>query len=93
LQNAPVNFQVVLVAVSSGSDDTDFNVEAARQFAREKQLTLMTCEMDDKVKVQQVFQTVVERIMGSLESENMAVESVRLHDYADSSSRNSGCLC
>jgi DNA-binding transcriptional regulator of glucitol operon len=92
LQNAPVNFQVVLVAVSSGSDDTDFNVEAARQFAREKQLTLMTCEMDDKVKVQQVFQTVVERIMGSLESENMA-ESVRLHDYADSSSRNSGCLC
>jgi small GTP-binding protein len=91
--NAPVNFQVVLVAVSSGSEDTDFNVEAARQFAREKQLTLMTCEMDDKVKVQQVFQTVVERIMGSLESENMAVESVRLHDYADSSSRNSGCLC
>ena len=73
----------MLVAVSSGNEDTDFNVEVARQFAREKQLQLMTCEVDDKVKVQQLFQTLVERIMGSLESDNMAGERLSLCLFFD----------
>ena len=73
----------MLVAVSSGNEDTDFNVEVARQFAREKQLQLMTCEVDDKVKVQQLFQTLVERIMGSLESDNMAGEGLSLCLFFD----------
>ena len=105
-----MNFQVVLLAVDSGTEDSEFNSELASQFAREKQLPFIACEVGDRVKVQQVFQTLVERIMESLESDNVTgwslfyssvhclththtEQSVKLHDYGGSSSRQSGCLC
>ena len=56
------------MATDSNSDDSDFSLEMARQFAREKRLPLITCNIDDKVKVQEVFQSLVERVMGSIET-------------------------
>ena len=71
-QNAPDNFHVMLVAIRSSGDDSDYNEEMTRHFAREKQLDLVVCNIDDKVKVQQVFEIIVEKIMTSSKSENVA---------------------
>lgn len=63
---------MVLVAIETGNENEEFNMEMIRQYAHEKGLTLVTCNVGDKVKVQQVFHTVVEQIMTSLEEDNMA---------------------
>ena len=61
-----------MAVAGSGGEDSDFNVEVAKQFAREKNLQLMTCQADDSIKVQEVFHTIVAKIMNCLESDNMA---------------------
>ena len=63
---------MVLVAIDSNSDDSGFNLEMVKQFAREKQLQLVTCSVKDRVKVQEVFQILVAKIMTSMESDKMA---------------------
>lgn len=89
--NAPVNFQVVLVAIESSSEDADFNLEMVRQFAREKQLQLVTCNARDSAKVQEAFQILIEKIMATLTTDGVA-DSVRLHDYTFNSDQ-SRCAC
>lgn len=76
LQNAPVNFQVVLVAIESNSEDTDFNMEMVRQFAREKQLQLVTCNVRDSAKVQEAFQILIEKIMATLTTDGVGTTSI-----------------
>ena len=67
-----MNFQVILVGIETNSDDSDFNLAMVRHFAQEKQLQLVTCNATDKVKVQEVFRVLVEKIMKSLESDEVA---------------------
>ena len=67
-----MNFQVILVGIETNSDDSDFNLAMVRHFAQEKQLQLVTCNATDKVKVQEVFRILVEKIMKSLESDQVA---------------------
>ena len=54
------------MAIESSSEDVDFNLEMMRQFAREKQLQLVTCNATDSAKVQEAFQILIEKIMATL---------------------------
>ena len=66
-----MNFQVVLVGIETNSDDSEFNLAMVKHFAEEKRLHLVTCNVTDKVKVQEVFRVLVEKIMTSLGSEQL----------------------
>ena len=64
-QNAPSRFQVVLVATDTGIEDVEIKLDIARQFAKEKQIPLMECNVEDLTSVEQTFATVVDRIMST----------------------------
>ena len=64
-QNAPSRFQVVLVATDTSVEDVEVKLDIARQFAKEKQIPLVECNVEDLNHVEQAFAVVVERIMNS----------------------------
>ncbi len=41
------------------------NVEIAKQFAREKQLEFLTCDISDQVQVDSTFMSLIKKILGS----------------------------
>ena len=56
---------MVLVATDTGIEDVEVKLEIARQFAKEKQIPLVECNVEDLTSVEQAFDVVVERIMNS----------------------------
>ena len=61
------------MAIESSSEDADFNLEMVRQFAREKQLQLVTCNARDSAKVQEAFQILIEKIMATLTTDGVGM--------------------
>lgn len=59
------------MAIESSGEDADFNLEMVRQFAREKQLQLVTCNARDSAKVQEAFQILIEKIMATLTTDGV----------------------
>lgn len=68
-QNAPMRFQVVLVATDPSADESEVNIDIARQFAREKQLQLVECDVDKLPHTERTFAAIVEKIMESWDGE------------------------
>lgn len=89
--NAPSRFQVVLVATDTGIEDVEVKLEIARQFAKEKQIPLVECNVEDLTSVEQAFDVVVERIMNSWDDGSSMIESIRLEQQEDR--KRSDCFC
>lgn len=62
-QNAPERFQVILVATDTNSEESVSNLEIARQFAIEKQLELLVCDIDQQSQVDSTFLTLIRNVM------------------------------
>ena len=62
-QNAPSNFQTVLVATDVEEEDVGVNLDAAREFAREHQLLLIEVNLATRKKVNDAFSAIVGKIM------------------------------
>ena len=73
------------MATDVNSHDAEVNKEIARQFAREKQLQLMECDIDDINQVEDTFTAIVETIMDTWDGGAMigecAWESGRGNDW------------
>ena len=62
-QNAPSNFQTVLVATDIEEEDIAVNLDIAREFAREHQLPLLEVNLTTGGKTDDAFSAIVEKIM------------------------------
>ncbi len=67
-QNAPQRFQVVLVATDLKAESASVNLEIARQFAAEKQLELVECDVDEEEQVDKTFLALISRVMRNWEA-------------------------
>ena len=66
-QNAPQRFQVLLVATDTTAESAPVNLEIARQFAMEKQLEMMECDVEDVDKVDNTFLKLIDKVMKNWE--------------------------
>ena len=62
------------MATDMASEDTEVNKEIARQFAREKQLPLLECDVEDMDQVEDTFIAIVEKIMEAWDGRAMIGE-------------------
>ena len=65
----------MLVATDAQSEEGEMNLEMAKHFAREKQLPLMACNVEDSARVQELFRNLVERIMDAIEADGVGGRS------------------
>lgn len=71
-QNAPQKFQVILVATDTKSEESALNLEIARQFAKEKQMELHLCDIEEQESVDSTFLALIQMIMSSWEENNVS---------------------
>ena len=62
------------MATDVNSHDAEVNKEIARQFAKEKQLQLVECDVDDTNQVEDTFVAIVEKIMDTWDGGTMIGE-------------------
>ena len=67
-QNAPQRFQVVLVATDLNAESASVNLEIARQFAIEKRLELVECDVEEQEHVDRTFLKVIDKVMTNWET-------------------------
>ena len=67
-QNAPQRFQVILVATDLNAESASVNLEIARQFAAEKRLELVECDVEEQEHVDRTFLKVIDKIMTNWET-------------------------
>ncbi len=60
------------MGIDEDDDDTEFNKDIARQYAREKQLKLVELRLDNQAKVEEAFMTVVQKIMDTWQAQSGA---------------------
>ena len=53
-------------ATEDHEDDTDVSLDLARQFAKEKNLQLISCDVEDGDKVETAFTTLIDIIMSDI---------------------------
>ena len=58
-------------ATGETSDETEVSLELARHFAKEKNLQLITCDVEDGDKVETAFTTLIDLIMSDLLPANL----------------------
>lgn len=63
LQNAPQRFQVILVATDTTAESASVNLEIGKQFAAEKNLELVVCDLDSQEHVDKAFLKLIDKIM------------------------------
>ena len=54
---------MVLVATDLTTEDSEVNLDIARQFAREKNLRLVECDVEEGASVEDTFEVIVAKIM------------------------------
>ncbi|XP_064395705.1 uncharacterized protein LOC135342776 [Halichondria panicea] len=76
--NAPVKFQVILVATGYDDESLQVRLDIAEQFAQEKNLKLVKCIVTDPASVESTFSVIIETIMSSWEGSQSVSESIRV---------------
>jgi GTPase SAR1 family protein len=91
--NAPTRFQTVLVGTGVGDPNADGQLDIAREFARDQQLTLKEINVTNQAQVQDAFNTLIDKIMTNLNKKNLSdEESIRLRTPV-MNDRPPKCLC
>ncbi|XP_064395706.1 ras-related protein Rab-18-like [Halichondria panicea] len=89
--NAPVKFQVILVATGYDDDSPQVRLDIAEQFAQEKNLKLVKCNVTDPASVESTFSAIIETIMSSWEGSQSVSESIRIRVSSTPTKREHKC--
>ncbi len=72
-QNAPMKFQVILVATGLDEENSEERLDIAEQFAKERNLRLIKCVPTDPVSAESTFKAIIDTIMSSWEGSHTVV--------------------